>query len=102
MGCRLFEEHIPYDNQTKKMAEELNINPLVAALNGGEDYELLFTLPITDHSKIKNHPDITILGHITDKSKGINLITSGTASKYHWRRKVGIPLNIRLKISTKK
>lgn len=79
VGCRLYEEHIPYDNQTKKMADELNINPLVAALNGGEDYELLFTLPITDHSKIKNHPDITILGHITDKSKGVNLITSGTA-----------------------
>jgi len=78
VGCRLYEEHIPYDNQTKKMAEELNINPLVAALNGGEDYELLFTVPVTDHHKIKNHPDITILGHICDKSKGINLITVGT------------------------
>ena len=78
VSCRLNEEHIPYYNQTKKMADELNINPLVAALNGGEDYELLFTLPVTDHSKIKNHPDITILGHMTDKSKGINLITSGT------------------------
>jgi thiamine-monophosphate kinase len=79
VGCRLYEEHIPYDNQTKRMSEELNINPLVAALNGGEDYELLFTVPVTDHHKIKNHPDITILGHITDKSKGINLITAGTA-----------------------
>lgn len=78
VGCRLYEEHIPYDNQTKKMAEELNINPLVAALNGGEDYELLFTVPVTDHHKIKNHPDITILGHICDKSKGTNLITVGT------------------------
>ena len=78
VGCRLYEEHIPYDNQTKKMANELNINPLVAALNGGEDYELLFTVPVTDHHKIKNHPDITILGHITEKSKGINLITMGT------------------------
>jgi thiamine-monophosphate kinase len=78
VGCRLYEEHIPYDNQTKKMAGELNINPLVAALNGGEDYELLFTVPVTDHHKIKNHPDITILGHICDKSKGTNLITVGT------------------------
>ena len=78
VGCRLYEEHIPYDNQTKKMANELNINPLVAALNGGEDYELLFTVPVTDHHKKKNHPDITILGHITEKSKGINLITMGT------------------------
>lgn len=78
VGCRLYEEHIPYDNQTKKMANELNINPIVAALNGGEDYELLFTVPVTDHHKVKNHPDITILGHITEKSKGTILITSGT------------------------
>jgi thiamine-monophosphate kinase len=79
VSCGLYEEHIPYDNQTKKMADELNINFLVAALNGGEDYELLFSLPVNDHSKIKNHPDITILGYITHKSKGINLITTGTA-----------------------
>jgi thiamine-monophosphate kinase len=78
VGCRLYEEKIPYDDETKKMAGELNINPLVAALNGGEDYELLFTVPVTDHQKIKNHPDITILGHIPNKSKGVNLITTGT------------------------
>jgi thiamine-monophosphate kinase len=78
VGCRLYEEKIPYDDETKKMAGELNINPLVAALNGGEDYELLFTVPVTDHQKIKNHPDITILGHITDKNKGAHLITAGT------------------------
>jgi len=78
VGCRLYEERIPYDDQTKKMARELNINPLVAALNGGEDYELLFTIPVEAHEKIKNHPDITILGHITEKSEGANLITAGT------------------------
>jgi thiamine-monophosphate kinase len=78
VGCRLYEERIPYDNQTKDMALELNINPLVAALNGGEDYELLFTLPVDAHDKIKNHPDITVLGHITDKSEGANLITHGS------------------------
>ncbi len=77
VGCRLYEDRLLYDNQTKKMAAELNINPLVAALNGGEDYELLFTLPVTDHEKILNHPDISVIGHITDKSEGINLITAG-------------------------
>ena len=77
VGCRLYEDRLLYDNQTKKMAGELNINPLVAALNGGEDYELLFTLPVTDHDKIRNHPDISVIGHITDKSEGVNLITAG-------------------------
>ena len=78
VGCRLYEDRIPLDNETKRMASELNVNPLVAALNGGEDYELLFTVPLADHDKIRNHPDITILGHITEKSKGAKLITSGT------------------------
>ena len=78
VGCRIYEDRIPYDNQTKRMAHELNINPLVAALNGGEDYELLFTIPLADHDKIRNHPDITILGHITEKENGAKLITAGT------------------------
>lgn len=77
VGCRLYEDRLLFDNQTKKMAAELNINPLVAALNGGEDYELLFTIPVTDHEKIRNHPDISVIGHITDKSEGVNLITAG-------------------------
>ena len=77
VGCRLYEDRLLYDNQTKKMAAELNINPLVAALNGGEDYELLFTLPVSDHDKIRNHPDISVIGHITDQSEGVNLITAG-------------------------
>ncbi|MFV0521988.1 MAG: thiamine-phosphate kinase [Mangrovibacterium sp.] len=75
VGCAVYEDKIPMDNQTKAFAEELSINPLVAALNGGEDYELLFTVPIADHDKIKNDPDITIIGHITDKNEGYNLIT---------------------------
>lgn len=81
VGCRLYEDRLLYDNQTKKMAAELNINPLVAALNGGEDYELLFTLPVTDHDKIRNHPDISVIGHITDKSEGVNLITAGVGQE---------------------
>lgn len=75
-GCSVFEEKIPMDMQTKKMAEELSINPLVAALNGGEDYELLFTIPLADHEKIKNDPDFTIIGHMTEASEGINLVTA--------------------------
>ena len=78
VGCKLFEDRIMYDDQTKKMAEELNINPLVAVLNGGEDYELLFTVPVTDHEKIRNNPDITIIGHITPPEEGANLITAGS------------------------
>ncbi|WP_167614330.1 thiamine-phosphate kinase [Maribellus sediminis] len=75
-GCSLFEDKIPMDNQTKQMAEELNINPLVAALNGGEDYELLFTLSLDDYEKIKNDPDFTIIGHMTEAAEGTNLITA--------------------------
>jgi thiamine-monophosphate kinase len=64
-GCHLYEEKIPLDEQTKTMALEFNINPLVAALNGGEDYELLFTLPLADYDAIRNDPDITVIGHMT-------------------------------------
>lgn len=77
VGCNLHEDKIPLDEQTKQMAEELNINPLVAALNGGEDYELLFTISMDDFEKIKNDPDFTVIGHITDAAEGTNLITSG-------------------------
>ncbi|HPT32047.1 MAG TPA: thiamine-phosphate kinase, partial [Prolixibacteraceae bacterium] len=65
VGCRLHEDKIPYDEQTRDMALEMNINPLVAALNGGEDYELLFTIPIADFDKVKNDTDITVIGHMT-------------------------------------
>jgi thiamine-monophosphate kinase len=77
LGCSLYEEKVPLDFQTKKMAEEMNINPLVAALNGGEDYELLFTLSLADYDKIKNDPDFTIIGHMTEAAEGVNLITTG-------------------------
>jgi len=77
VGCNVYEDKIPMDFQTKRMAEELNINPLVAALNGGEDYELLFTISLSDYEKIKNDPDFTIIGHITEAAEGANLIASG-------------------------
>ena len=77
VGCRLYEEKIPYADQTKLLAEEFSINPIVAALNGGEDYELLFTLPLADYDKIKNDPDISIIGHMTPKDEGPMLVTTG-------------------------
>lgn len=76
-GAKIYEDKIPLDAETKKMAEELNINPLVAALNGGEDYELLFTLPLADHDKVRNHPDITIIGHMVAASEGTKLVAMG-------------------------
>lgn len=77
VGCNIYEEKIPLDSQTKEFAEELSINPLVAALNGGEDYELLFTVPLASFDVIKKEFDITIIGHITAESEGANLITTG-------------------------
>ncbi len=80
VGCSIYEDKIPLDFQTKQFGEELSINPLVAALNGGEDYELLFTIPLEDHDKIKNDPDISIIGHIAEASEGANLITGAGAA----------------------
>jgi len=77
VGCNIYEEKIPLDKQTKDFAEELSINPLVAALNGGEDYELLFTVPLGSYDLIKKEFDITIIGHITAESEGANLVTTG-------------------------
>jgi len=77
VGCSIYEEKIPLDKQTRDFAEELSINPLVAALNGGEDYELLFTVPIASFDVIKKEFDITVIGHITAESEGANLITTG-------------------------
>jgi len=76
VGCSIYEEKIPLDAQTKDFAEELSINPLVAALNGGEDYELLFTVPLANYDIIKKEFDITIIGHIVPESEGANLITT--------------------------
>lgn len=75
VGCRIFEEHIPIDYQTAAMAEELNLNLTTCALNGGEDYELLFTVPIGDHEKIEQMEDVKLIGHITKKELGQMLVT---------------------------
>ncbi|WP_374445643.1 thiamine-phosphate kinase [Epilithonimonas sp.] len=66
VGFHLYEEKIPMDSVTISTAEELNLNPAMAALNGGEDYELLFTINPNDFEKIRNHPDFTIIGHATE------------------------------------
>lgn len=74
-GCRIFEKEIPIDYQTAVMAEEMNMNLSTCALNGGEDYELLFTCPIGDYEKVKELDDIRIIGHITKKELGTLLVT---------------------------
>ncbi|MBO7557596.1 MAG: thiamine-phosphate kinase [Bacteroidaceae bacterium] len=75
VGCRIYEERIPLDYQTAVMAEELNMNVTTCALNGGEDYELLFTVPIADHEKVSNIKDVKLIGHITKPELGLALIT---------------------------
>jgi len=75
VGCRIFEKQIPIDYQTAVMAEELNMNVTTCALNGGEDYELLFTVPIGDHAKIQEIDDVRLIGHITHESLGQVLVT---------------------------
>ncbi len=76
VGGKVFAEKIPIDTETIKVAEELNLEPVTIALNGGEDYELLFTAAIKDFEKINQIPGISAIGHITDKQDGMNLITS--------------------------
>lgn len=74
-GCRVYEDRIPIDYQTAIMAEELNMNLVTAAMNGGEDYELLFTVPLHAHDEVRKIPGIKIIGHITKPSLGAALIT---------------------------
>lgn len=74
-GCRIYEERIPIDYQTAIMAEELNLNVVTCALNGGEDFELLFTVPIADHEKVAAMKEVRIIGHIVSDSMGLALIT---------------------------
>ncbi len=75
VGCRIFEKNIPIDYQTAVMAEEMNMNVTTCALNGGEDYELLFTVPIGDHEKIEQMEGVKMIGHITEEKYGQLLVT---------------------------
>ena len=74
-GCRIYEERLPLDYQTAAMAEELNLNVSTCALNGGEDYELLFTVPLAQNDAVSSLEDIHVIGYITDADKGCALVT---------------------------
>lgn len=74
-GCRIYEERIPIDYQTAIMAEELNMNLVTAALNGGEDYELLFTVPLHCHDEVEKLQNVKIIGHMTKADLGCAMIT---------------------------
>lgn len=75
VGCRIYEERIPIEYQTAAMAEELNMNLVTAALNGGEDYELLFTVPLHDKDRVAAPRDVHVIGYICDADKGCAMIT---------------------------
>lgn len=74
-GCRVYEDRIPIDYQTAAMAEELNMNLVTAAMNGGEDYELLFTVPLTDREKVEKIPGISMIGYVTKPELGAAMVT---------------------------
>ena len=75
VGCRLYEEKIPLDPQVISTCEEFNLDSTTIALSGGEDYELLFTIAQADYDKIKGNPNFSVIGYITDKEEGVNLVT---------------------------
>jgi thiamine-monophosphate kinase len=77
VGCSMYEDKLPIDPMTYKTARDFNLDPTVCALSGGEDYELLFTISQSDYEKIKGNPNLTVIGHMTEASNGIHLITSG-------------------------
>lgn len=78
VGFRLYEEKIPMDSLTISTADELNLNPAMCAMNGGEDYELLFTVAPEDFEKIRNHPDFSIIGHAVEADQGNYLVARGS------------------------
>jgi len=75
IGCNLYEEKLPLDPQLISVCEEFNIDSTTVAINGGEDYELLFTISMNDFDKIKGNPNFTVIGHMVEESEGIHLIT---------------------------
>jgi thiamine-monophosphate kinase len=80
LGAQLYEEKIPIDPMTYDRARQFNLDPTTCALNGGEDYELLFTINADDFDKVKGNPDITVIGYMTDKNSGVNLISKSNTS----------------------
>ena len=80
LGAAIYEDKLPIDQKTWDLAREFNMDPTLYALNGGEDYELLFTVPQSDFEKLKNIPEVSIIGYTTDVGSGINLITKNNVS----------------------
>lgn len=74
-GCNVYEDKLPFDPQFISTCEEFNLDATTIAMSGGEDYELLFTIDINDFDKVKGNPHLTVIGHITEASSGINLVT---------------------------
>jgi thiamine-monophosphate kinase len=80
VGCNVYEDKLPIDPKTVLTAQDFNMSSTIVALNGGEDYELLFTVKQTDFEKIKANPHLSIIGHMTDKNSGVNLVTRDGSS----------------------
>lgn len=79
-GCRIYTDKIPVAEETRFVAEEFGIEPVTIALNGGEDYELLFTVALNDYEKLENVRGVTIIGHITEKTEGCYLVNSDNSA----------------------
>ena len=74
-GAAIYQDKLPADQQVLNTAEEFQMDPVMCILNGGEDYELLFTVKLSEYDKIRNHPDITIIGKMTEAAEGVRLVT---------------------------
>jgi len=77
VGCTLYEDKIPLDQQVISACEEFKMDSTTIALSGGEDYELLFTVKMEDFPKIKGNPNLSVIGHVTHEKEGVHLITRG-------------------------
>ena len=77
LGAVIYEDKVPMDTITISRAREFNIEPTTCAMNGGEDYELLFTISQADFERVKGHPDLTVIGHMSDDAVGYQLVTRG-------------------------
>jgi thiamine-monophosphate kinase len=75
VGCKIYEDKLPLDPQVISACEEFELDATMISLSGGEDYELLFTVSISEFDKIKGNPNFSIIGHITPENQGLNLVT---------------------------
>ena len=101
VGCRIYEKQLPIDYQTAVMAEEMEMNVTTCALNGGEDYELVFTVPIGDHEKVEALDDVRLIGHITEEKYG-HVLVSRDGQEFPLKPQAWAPLPQRAKASLAK